>query len=57
MRFKTPPIGQTVIFNGKLDYVAQVRIGDEQFVLLWGVSNIRHVPGKDTWEDYLTMPV
>lgn len=47
-----PPIGQVVyrMFRGGwvIDYLRQARIGDEQFVLIWGDTGIRHQP-SDWW--------
>lgn len=41
-----PDIGLTVMrihqWGEQLDYVAQIRIGDEQSVLVWGAAGLKH---------------
>jgi hypothetical protein len=46
-----PPIGMVVLrfSNYKLDSVAQVRIGDEQNVLVWASDRSRYQPGHYVW--------
>jgi hypothetical protein len=46
-----PPIGMVVIrlFPSMQDSVAQVRIGDEQNVLVWASDRSRYQPGHYVW--------
>ena len=56
-----PDIGCTVLRtledgSTTLDWVAQVRIGDEQGVFVWGAAGRnfeRFRPGIDTWRNYV----
>jgi hypothetical protein len=43
-----PRVGETVTAEGRLAWLCQRRIGDEQFVLWWGGLDRRWRPG-DEW--------
>jgi hypothetical protein len=46
---KIPNIGEVVSRPSGDDWVCQARLGEEQFVLVWGLNRERFVIG-DVWE-------
>lgn len=45
-----PDIGKTVLRNGTVDWLCQIRLGEEQFVLFWGGAKERYKRG-DKWTE------
>jgi hypothetical protein len=52
---RIPPTGEVVLRNGRRDWLCQLRLGDEQFVLVWGATNERW-RADDLWSAEMTAP-